>query len=169
MRSSARYRFFTKTYCSTQTRSSASLPSSSAPWCSTRWCPPSPWASRCVTCWTPCASPRLDALRKPPSHKMFGFGLVALEQFKPKLPELLTFCAHLVAISRRLLPRGPHHPARAGQDVRPVERRNRCRDGVKEQREVRLRERLRLSPAGLASRRAQPVSSRAAFAPGRSA
>eukprot|EP01116_Phalansterium_solitarium_P014539 TRINITY_DN3224_c0_g1_i5.p1 TRINITY_DN3224_c0_g1~~TRINITY_DN3224_c0_g1_i5.p1 ORF type:complete len:1462 (-),score=389.12 TRINITY_DN3224_c0_g1_i5:3053-7438(-) len=40
----------------------------------------------------------LDAVRKPPTNKMFRFGLTALEQFKPRLAEWPQYCSHILQI-----------------------------------------------------------------------
>jgi CCR4-NOT transcription complex subunit 1 len=41
----------------------------------------------------------LDALRKPPSSKMFKFGLIALDQFKSRLYEWPQYCSHILQIA----------------------------------------------------------------------
>ncbi|KAG0182584.1 hypothetical protein DFQ29_003364 [Apophysomyces sp. BC1021] len=40
----------------------------------------------------------LDALRNPPGTKMFSFGIQALLQFQPRLPEWPQYCTHLLHI-----------------------------------------------------------------------
>ncbi|KAF7728004.1 hypothetical protein EC973_006769 [Apophysomyces ossiformis] len=40
----------------------------------------------------------LDALRNPPGTKMFNFGIQALLQFQPRLPEWPQYCTHLLHI-----------------------------------------------------------------------
>lgn len=41
----------------------------------------------------------MDSLKKPPSSKMFLFGLAALDKFKRRLKDLQTFCASIANIS----------------------------------------------------------------------
>lgn len=40
----------------------------------------------------------LDALRKPDGHKMYYFGIAALDRFKSRLKEYSTYCEHVRAI-----------------------------------------------------------------------
>jgi hypothetical protein len=41
----------------------------------------------------------LEALRKPPQHKMFRFGRFALDQFRGRLPEWPQYCQHMEQIA----------------------------------------------------------------------